>query len=65
MFNSLLVVCMKGESLELKFHLSKYYAHLLVSSAPPTKCSSSSHELTDNSIAVSIFLLVCVGLPFT
>ena len=64
-FNSSFVSCIRGQSLESKFHLIKYYAHLLVSRAPPTKCNSSFHEHTDISMAVSIFLLVCLLLPFT
>ena len=65
MFNSSCVDCMKGESLESKSQFIRYHAHLLLSRVLPTKCRSSFHELTEISIAVSMFLFDWLGRQFT
>ena len=65
MFDFLCIGFMNEDFLKSNSKLIIHHDHLSVSKAPPSKCMSSFHELSDSSMVVCDYFGICWGITFT
>ena len=53
------------DSLKSNYRVIVYHAYLFDFKAPPTKCKSSFHKLTNSSMALSNMFFIFFGIKFT